>query len=143
MGLSLGIFTRNASTLSLASSGAGAFSFTNTSNNSLSLMSGMRAMTVPININATPGDYFIGLMFTTASAGNGNLATFNHIGAQASAYGGYFGALGSSSNNTYQLIPGFGSVSTAGFPSSSLAFSTLTGTGNAKLIRMNFVNYTV
>src|SRR5262249_49316052 len=62
------LYTKNGSTLSLATSGSQSYAFTNTSNNSTSVLSGMKGITIPLAASLTPGDYWLGLWSSSASA---------------------------------------------------------------------------
>jgi hypothetical protein len=70
MSLCIGIYTLNGSTLSLASSGSANNGFrwsqsaSTTGNTSIN---SMRQMTVPININMTPGEYWVGAVISSAT----------------------------------------------------------------------------
>lgn len=83
----MGIYTFNNSTLSLASSGSAAHNFAwSVSNSSTgnSSVNSMREMTVPMNVNITPGEYWIGAVLSQATTytslgfsifGNPNIAS--------------------------------------------------------------------
>lgn len=119
---SIGVYTRNVSTLSLASSGSKSYGFTITSNNSTSLNSGWRLVTVPINLNVTPGDYWIAYMSSTAST-NANWATIAnaHLASLSTNIAGPFGAAGNASNQ-FVLGNGYFTSTSTALPV-SMAFS--------------------
>jgi len=129
----LGLYTRNGSTLSLASSGSQSYSWSNSSNNNTTAFTGLRNMSVPINVNAGPQDLWVALMTQTASA-NTNAWTGSNM-----MYGGntvgLAGLVGSSANATQQSILGLGvfSVSSAAIPA-SMAFSGINGTGSGAML---------
>jgi len=138
----VGIYTKNASTLSLASSGSTYHSWNVTGTTSSGSMSGWRAISVPININMTPGDYWIGVISITSTT-NANWFTASNMGliAVPAAFVGPFGA----TNNTLQwrLGEGVWSAQSASIPD-SVAFSHITAT-SASTARpvIQFYNQTV
>jgi len=76
MSLWMGLYTLNGSTLSLASSGStnNAFSWqaaSSVSSTSLTGVSGMRQLTVPMNVNVTPGEYWIAAAISSATTAPG------------------------------------------------------------------------
>lgn len=125
----VGIYTRNGSTLSLASSGSQSYSFSNSSNNNITAFTGMRNLSVPINVNGSPQDAWIAVMSQTASANTNAWTASNMLipgnGAPLA------GILGASANATQQQALGLGvfSVSSAALPS-SMAFSAINGTAS-------------
>jgi hypothetical protein len=129
----MGIYTRNGSTLSLASSGSQSFSFSNSSNNNTTAFTGYRNLTVPINVNGLPQDAWIAIMTQTASANTNAWTASNMLFAGAQAP--LAGLLGSSAPASQQPILGLGvfSVSSAALPN-SMAFSALQGTGSAAVL---------
>lgn len=127
LGISFGLYTRNGSTLSLASSGAQAWNVTNTSNNSVASLTGYRLFTVPINVNATPGVYWLAFLSSSATAGSNSITISNLANvSQFIANPQTLGHFGSATNNTVNYIPGFGrySTTTAALPA-SIAFSQI------------------
>lgn len=128
----LGCYTRNASTLSMASSGSSAFTYQNSGSTSVSLLTGLRHMAVPIGLSMVPGNYWFGFMSKTASAG-ANGASFQNFGAFAvPAWVNDFNA---SQNATHQFMPGLGyySAQTAALPV-SIGFSQIVGSNPQFLI---------
>ena len=87
----MGIYTRNGSTLSLASSGSAnngyqwSQSASTTGNTSIN---GMRQLTVPINVNMTPGEYWIGAVIQSATTYTGAGFTIYGNNQIANAAGG-------------------------------------------------------
>ena len=120
------IYTRNGSTLSLATSGSQSYALTNSSTASASIYTGIKGLTLPLAASLTPGNYWIGLMSNTASSGF-NFATFNNVVASEGALT-YNGALGSATSASNQVILGGGYFSTtsAALPA-SIGFSQITG----------------
>jgi hypothetical protein len=124
----VGIYTRNGSTLSLASSGSQSYSFSNQSGiTNLSAFTGLRNMSVPINVSGAPQDAWLAVMSKTASSNTNAWSASNMLipgnGAQLA------GLIGASANATQQQMLGLGvfSVSSASLPS-SMAISQINGT---------------
>lgn len=132
-----GLYTLNGSTLSLASSGSQTYAFTNTSNNSTGSLSGIRGLTIPLNASMTPGNYWLGLWSSSASA-NANWATISNVVAAGAAFSGGFGA---ASTVTAQPVLGYGlwSTTSTNLPS-SIGLSHITGTGASNAAFVNLYN---
>jgi hypothetical protein len=146
--LYVGIYTRNVSTLSLASSGSQSVQWTNTSNNSLGSITALRRISAPVNANMTPGNYWIGVMSRTSTS-NANWFTGSWMVASQDNTGQWVGLIGEASNVTKQVIPGWGhwSTTSTNLPA-SVAFSHITGIGATGGLTksqcvMQFVNFTV
>lgn len=145
----VGIYTRNASTLSLASSGSQSHQWTNTSNNSLGSISGVRRLSVPINANMTPGDYWLAIL-TRSSTTNANWFSASNFYWSQGISNGLTGLIGEASNGSKQLAPGWGffSATSTALPG-SMAFSAISGHGQTgSSLGMiypvaHFYNYTV
>ena len=137
----VGIYTRNASTMSLATSGSQSWAWTNTSNNSQASLSGQRLFTVPMNVNMTPAEYFMAVVTSSATAG-ANWATMSLAAAQVvnTPVAGHFG---SASATSAQYMPGIGfyTAATAGLPA-SVAFSHLSATSGIFFPAFGMANYT-
>jgi len=136
----VGLYTRNASTLSLATSGSQSYAMQNTSNNSFGSLTGARRISVPINVNYTGGDVWYAVMSNTTFT-NANWITLCGMGAQ---FGSNYGLLGAATTTTVQMLPGMGSWSTtsAALPG-SMAFSHLTGLSPSFTVSLlNFHNFT-
>ena len=107
-----GIYTLNGSTLSLASSGSRSWQFTYRTNSSASA-AGMKELTIPMAINATPGAYWIGLVMTTATTYSSRVATlFGDANLPTAAGGLNFSPIGSGTG-TYRPGVKFQGVYTA------------------------------
>lgn len=122
-----GIYTRNGSTLSLATSGSTNYQWTNTANNSLSVLTGHRFVNMTASMNLTPGEYWFGLGSRTSTGGN---AWWTGSNMKVGFTGGNWnnGELMSAANSTqWQMAPGFGvHVSTTVGPAPvSLGFSDI------------------
>jgi hypothetical protein len=130
--INLGLYTRNGSTLSLASSGSQSYQWTNTSNNSMGSLSGLRRLSVPLNVNySAGGDLWVAVQSLTTST-NANWFTASNLVLQPQMTAQLQGLIGAASNNTNQLVLGEGiwSTTSAALPS-SIAFSAITGLGSA------------
>lgn len=125
-----GIYTNNASTLSLASSGSTNYQWTNTSDNSAASLSLQRMITIPINVSATPGNYWGAFVSLLASA-NANWLTMSNVIWQNSLP--LFGVFAAASTATIQWIPGMGqfSASSVAVPVSA-SFQQITGTATTQ-----------
>jgi len=117
--VTIGVYTRNGSTLSLASSASQSYSYTS---NASSAVSGLRRISVPMNINATPGDYWYAVRMSTANAG-----TFTMYGAANSSVA-FSGNLGVASATNRQLIVGVGTTTSAAMPA-SIALTAIQASG--------------
>lgn len=122
----VGVYSRNASTLSLVVSGSYSRAVTGSGTvGSYSNNSGMRHIHVSTTSSLSEGKYWIGLVSRSSSAGAD--ATFGNIVVNnlSNAFVGFFG---SPSNATYQMTlgQGFYSATTSGMPS-SIAFSEING----------------
>lgn len=126
--LSIAIFTRNGSTLSMASSGSSAFNWVSSQT---SLIFGNRRISVPININATPGEYWYGVWLR--SSNNGLLSIHHGAGVNVA----FSGNLGVATNSSRQLMVGQGIFSNASFTTampSSIAITNIKGGINSATI---------
>lgn len=143
--VSLGIWTKNGASLSLASSGSISTAYTVTGSSSSVSYQGLKLQPVPITVNATPGNYWYGYIYSSASAGNAIAgAQSNAVLSVAGALSGALGVYGSSSAASFSPVLGMGalSVSTASLPA-AIAFSDLVTAGNTGVPLVNFVNFTV
>lgn len=121
------IYTRNASTLSMASSSSTTIglTFSGTGGNQ-SLQAGPRVMTMGWTNTIPAGHYFFALVSRTTSGG-ANASVSNFLVSQMSSV--FSGVLGVASNATRQkqLGQGIYSATTSGIPA-SIAFSQISGT---------------
>lgn len=125
----IGVYTRNVSTLSLASNGSQTYQWSNTSSNSINSLTGVRVLSVPINVNITPGDYWVAVIHHSATT-NANWFTARPIVGSAIS-NQLIGLIGEVSNSSKQMHLGMGiySAVSSDFPS-SIAFSQIQGQGN-------------
>jgi hypothetical protein len=111
--MAFGMYSLNGATLTQASSGSQTYSWSATSNGSTSRYNGLKNFSIPIDINATPGNWWYGIW---ASSGNGGTsegggARFPVVGAAtALTHSGFFG---SAVNASYQILPGNGVYSSS------------------------------
>ncbi len=125
-----GIYTKNASTLSLLKSGSGNNVWTITSNNTTANQAGVRMVTAAIQTTLTPGNYWLAVLSITKTT-NANWATISEIDF-AAGNSVFSGPLGVASASSYQMILGFGmwSAASASLPN-SIAFSNIHGASAA------------
>lgn len=126
---SLGLYTKNASTLSLVASTSytAAATFSGTVNNST--FAGLRLHTVPWTTTIGDGRYYVAQWSRTTTAG-GNCTVNQWLASQAnSVYSGIFGV---NSNRSYQYPLGFGaySVSFSTAMPSAIELSQIDGTAS-------------
>jgi hypothetical protein len=120
----IGVFTRNASTLSLASSASRTIAWTNTASNSTNSLSGLRSLSFAMNVNASPGDYWVGLWSRTTTA-NANWITISNVCNASEAWSGEFAA---NANGTNQMALGLGNFSVSSTTlRNSYAFTDIRG----------------
>ena len=134
----MGLYSRNASTLSLLGSTSLSTALTQSGTvGSYSLYSGVRGFTVGSTATLTSGNYWIGFASRTSSAGadgsysnlalNGGFFTDSLLSGTLS-YGGYFGSAVNATNQQV-LGQGFYTATTTGMPA-SIAFSQINGTAS-------------
>jgi hypothetical protein len=129
MSWGIGIYTKNASTLSLLHSISSSTAYTLSGTANSSAHSGPRLLNIAWTSTITQGRYWAGLWYRTTSAGA------NHTIQQmvVSNNGANFsGTLGSGTANSNNIIFGFGEFTTSTNVPVSMAFSGITGTGNAQ-----------
>lgn len=122
-----GLYTNNASTLSLAFSASSSFALTHSGTaGSYSLYSGIRGFTIGGTTTMDAGNYWMGFVSRTTSGGANGSYSMACISQVNSAYAGMFGQAATA---TFQAPLGFGiySASTSGMPG-TIAFSQITGT---------------
>ncbi len=125
--IAAGIFSANGSTLSLIteSSGSTYYQWTNTSNASLSVLSGIQGLSMPIGISMTPGNYWIGMWSRTTYTNANSFRASNIVFAANNSV--YQGLLLQSSNASQGVQEGVGyySASSSALPS-NIAMSDIT-----------------
>lgn len=125
-----GVYTRNASTLSLVGSARSVFNITNSGTAGIySSIGGIRALPMGWTTTLTAGDYYVGIGISSATAGAD--CSISHVvgSGQASNQSGVFGI---ASNASKGLPLGWGRFSIAtGQAPNSVAFSDIQQTGSA------------
>ena len=124
-----GVYSRNASTLSLIVSGSNSTAITHSGTaGSYSLFSGLRLYTIPLTTTLAEGQYFVGMLSRSASGGTGGSYSQMLLSQFASNLQGLFGAV---ANATVQLDVGKGhySASTSGMPA-SIGLTQINGSNN-------------
>lgn len=127
LSVSVGIYTKNASTLSLVNSTSTSFNATASGTvGSYSLFGGIRHLTIPWTSTRTAGDYWIGIWSRTTSGGVAGMTLNQMLASQPNS--SYSGILGAASNATDQFLLGQGrySATTTGFPG-SVGFTQIQG----------------
>lgn len=147
LSFNVGVYTRNGSTLSLATSGSQSYQWTNTSNNSEASINALRRFSIPLSANFLDGsDYWVAVL-SRSSTTNANWFTASNVRVTM-ATGQVIGLIGEASNATKQLSPGFGlwSTTSTALPA-SIAFGDIRGIGsgvanNALPVFVNANNFT-
>jgi hypothetical protein len=125
----MGIYTKNASTLSLFQSTSTSFAVTHSGTaGSYASYSGMRLLTTPFTTTLSANDYWIGVVSSSSSAGaNGSYSQM----LQSNLNTNFAGVWNAAINTTMQATLGQGvySAATAGLPG-SVAFSQIQGTNS-------------
>jgi hypothetical protein len=131
--LTMGLYTLNGSTLSLASSGSANNAVTWLRSGSSSQYTndviGLRQMTVPMNMNVTPGEYWMAALLSSATTQTGTSNMFTLYGNNQINATGVVGIIGSSTSAGRDVILGQGiySAATGALPA-SIALSDINNT---------------
>jgi hypothetical protein len=144
--LYVGLYTLTGGTLSQASTASQSFQFSNTSNSSFSVVTGVRNLTVPLGVNYTGfQDLWVAVMSKTAST-NTNWYTASNV-LVSYGPGSQIGLMNGVVTATQQLMPGMGqySATSASLPA-SMALSLISGLGSGTAYNLlppvNFLNAT-
>jgi len=133
----VGLYTRNASTLSLWGSTSTTVALTHSGTvGSYSLYSGIRHVTIPWTTTVSEDNYWIGFVSRTTSGGaNGRYSNL----VMSNVNSNFVGHFGSSHNTTQQLTLGQGvySATTSSLPN-SVAFTQIRGSDSAVFRFPNF-----
>lgn len=130
--LFLGIYTKNGSSLSLASSTSQSFAATMSGTvGSYSLYSGLRLFTIGSTGTLVPGEYYVGILSRTTTAGAAGMTLSQALISQINSAFGHWGV---STNSTNQMTAGLGvySVTQSSLPG-SFGFSQLQGWSSVHL----------
>jgi hypothetical protein len=129
---SFGLYSNNASTLSLIGSTSGSITMNGSGGTASSLYIGWRGWSFGSSTTLQPGQYYLAFGSSTATAG-GNV-TFQNMMASQQGNTSYAGLLGQSSSASNQVTLGLGLFSTTtGVPPSSIALSAIQGTATSGL----------
>lgn len=130
----VGIYTKNASTLSLLSSTSTSYNFSGSGTvGSYSLYGGPRQLSIPWTVTLTASDYYIAMnLRTTTGAGAGH--SISQLLQSKFTNSDWSGLLGAASTLSAQRLLGQGvySATSAGVPN-SMAFTDIRGTGSLVL----------
>ncbi len=129
----VGVYSQNASTLSLVGSTSISVSVNGSGTVSSSVNVGPRLLTIGSTYTLGTGNYWIGILSRTSSAGaNASISQF--LASQVNS--NFSGLWAAASSNTYQIAPGWGTYSTTtnAMPS-SVAFSQIRGAGASIALR--------
>ncbi|MDN5275059.1 MAG: hypothetical protein JWP06_960 [Candidatus Saccharibacteria bacterium] len=141
----MGIYTLNGSTLSLASSGSANNGFQwshSASTTANSSVQSMRQMTVPMNVNMTPGEYWVGAVLSSATTYTS--AAFTIYGNDRVASGATNAVLTPIGGNTTvardaMLFQGIYTALTSAGPT-TIVGSQINNTSASNVQRANFYN---
>ena len=147
-----GIYTRNASTLQSVSSATTQQTLTYASNTSnyTGINSAIRAISVPMNINMTPGEYYVGFGFSTSASSVGTATTnlaqtvsmYGYGGLQSALNYAEFNAATATSKNLYSGMGIYSAALSTVPPTISLSAINQTGTNISRAnIALVFRNY--
>lgn len=140
--LLMGLYTLNGSTLSLITGSSGSISQSTTwqansaSTTGLSAITGLRQLTAPMNVNMTPGEYWVGAIVKTATAG-ALTAQITMFGNSNMYTNGALAPLGSALSAGRDVYLGQGLYNTTAIPS-SVALSNITNTAASAAMRAAF-----
>ena len=127
----VGIYTKNASTISLVSSTSTSYNFSGSGTaGSYSLYGGPRQLSIPWTVTLTASDYYVAInMRSTTGGGAGH--SISQLLQSKFTNSDWSGLLGAATNASAQRLLGQGhySVTSAGLPN-SMAFSDIRGTGS-------------
>jgi len=137
------IYTKNASTLSAATIGGASVGISYTSTQSNASYNGMRRLSIGMNVNLTPGEYWLGVWYRSSG---GQLSASDFIVMIPTGAMVVSGDFGAASNASAQVVLGMGALSASSTTlNSSVAFSDIV-LSNQSMWRMmyaNMVNLTV
>ena len=140
---SVGIYTRNASSLSLLTSGSQSYGITMSSDDNTTIYGNNKDKyaTIPVAQAITPGDYWVAFGSNSATTNANWISVSNHV--WDAVPNNAQGRLGDATSKTWDgLIPGLGMMTATAMPA-SVAFSGLAANGAQRILVpvMAFVNY--
>jgi hypothetical protein len=129
----VGIYTQNASTLSLVGSTSISASVNGSGTASSSVFLGPRIFTIGSTTTLSPGNYWIGILSRTSTSSN-NASISQYLISQVNS--NYSGLWGVSTNTTQQVALGWGtySATTSAMPN-SIGFTQIRGAGASLVLR--------
>jgi len=135
----------NGSTLSLASSGSASYAFQwsqSASSTGNSSINSMRQLTVPMNVNLTPGEYWMAAVISSATTYTG--AAFSLFGNNQVAATAWLAPIGSNTSaivagRDVMQFQGIYTAATAAGPA-SIGTGAINNTSASNALRANFYN---
>lgn len=130
----MGIYTRNASTLSLLASASNSTAVTHSGTaGSYASYSGIRMFSLGFTTTLSDGQYWMAFLSSSASGGANGSYSNMVVSNNSSSTFNFVGSFGAATNATMQrtLGNGYYSAATNGIPA-SIAFSQINGTGSAQ-----------
>jgi hypothetical protein len=137
----LGIYTNNASTLSLSTSGSVSYAWTDTAGQSSASLQSQKILSLPINFVGSPGIYYLAHLSQTATANANWITISNQLMGINTPNGSFAGA----SSGTFNNMPGLGhwTAATAALPvSMSIAHLRLNQPPDSQMQMITFCNTT-
>ncbi len=145
MSLWMGIYTLNGSTLSLASSGSAnnAYQFSQSASSTANTsVNSMRQLTVPMNVNITPGEYWMAAVISSATTyTNAGYTMYGNNQVANGATGAVLSPLGSNTSvaRDVMLLQGIYTAATSAGPT-TIVGSQINNTSASNVQRANFYN---
>jgi hypothetical protein len=124
LSMAVQLFTKNGGSLSNLVSGSRGFSLTFSGTTNSGTYIGLRAATIPLSSNLTPGQYWLGFYYRSTTGGTN--MTVGYLGAASQINSNFGGPLGENATNSGGWLLGWGSHSLTGSSSfASIAFSDI------------------
>lgn len=142
MTFNVGIYTNNASTLSLASQGGTTYNLADLSGGSSQQITGVKNFSVPINANMTPGNYWVAVHSITASTNSLGLILSQMFAPSQQMSNGSLGVTSAASNASVFGM-GHWTAQTAALPA-AISFNAIVASAapDAAHLHMQFHNWT-
>jgi hypothetical protein len=102
------LYTRTGNSLSSVATASVTYAVTYSGTASSSTYGGIRAASIPLAYNVTPGQYWLGFVSSTATAGAN--ASISHL-AVSNLNSNFLGPFGVASAGSYNMYPGYGTFS--------------------------------
>lgn len=147
LSLWMGIYTLNGSSLSLASSGSAVNAFSwqaaSSATSALTSITGMRQLTVPMNVHVTPGEYWMGAVISSATTATGVTYSVwgNNLIATAAGLAVLtpIGSATSNANNDVVLLQGIYTAATSAGPV-TMSGGHINNSSAGYVMRANYYN---